>query len=203
MRGCHVTILEASVQSTSYCYSTSYTCTVPHIPAQYLVPIISCATCHHLSGATWPASRYRSHHQTTGQRRQSTVANNGGPPPDHRSTAADHRSTAADHRRTTGQRQRSTAGPSVNHRSTVVDRQSTVGSGRVMGPVKSGHGPGRDQIGSGFAIWHATWYHVLADVAADVAWRGYYPPAFRTHDLSIEILRNHMRPPALGSGLII
>ncbi|GJW23574.1 hypothetical protein Tco_0034196 [Tanacetum coccineum] len=36
------------------------------------------------------------------------------------------------------------------------------------------------------ATWQpsgTTWQHVAADVAADVAWRGYYPPAkFQTHD---------------------
>ncbi|GKE05563.1 hypothetical protein Tco_1397581, partial [Tanacetum coccineum] len=65
----HVIILEASLSE-------------PRTPAQYLVPIISCVTCHHLSGATWPASR----HRTTGQRWQT----NGG---QRWSTVEDHRST--------------------------------------------------------------------------------------------------------------
>ncbi|GKB74356.1 hypothetical protein Tco_0935768 [Tanacetum coccineum] len=114
--------------------------TVPRIPAQYLIQIISCAMCHHLSGATWPASRHWSDHRTTGQR-WSTATVNGG----------QRRSTAADHRRTT-------AGPPVNHQSTVVDRQSTGGSWL-------GLGPGLDRVGIG----SATWRHMSADVAADVA----------------------------------
>ncbi|GKE69304.1 hypothetical protein Tco_1527376, partial [Tanacetum coccineum] len=63
------------------------------------------ATCHLLSGATWPASRHRNHHRTTGQRQRPTVVNDdqpwrttSQPPPDHRST---------------------TAGPLVNHRQTT------------------------------------------------------------------------------------
>ncbi|GJY81137.1 hypothetical protein Tco_0493888 [Tanacetum coccineum] len=95
MRGCHVTILEASIQSTSYCYTVTGATTGPP------------------STTTGPSVNHR---RTTDQ-----------PPPDHRLKA--------------------------------VDRQSTVGS-------NGGHR-----------------CHVAADVAVDVAWRGYYPPAkFRTHD---------------------
>ncbi|GJU67092.1 hypothetical protein Tco_1253351 [Tanacetum coccineum] len=65
------------------------------------------ATCHHLSGATWPASChrrcYRSHCQTIGQRWSATV--NGG---QRRSTVADHREPP--YRRTTVRPPRTTAG---------------------------------------------------------------------------------------------
>ncbi|GKE40964.1 hypothetical protein Tco_1464369, partial [Tanacetum coccineum] len=112
-----------------------------------------------------------------GQRRQSTVTNDGqwrrttaGPPPDHRST--------------TGQR-RLTASQPVSH------GWVWSGSGRVLGRVRSGLGPGLDRVGSGSVTWHATWYHVSVDVAADVAWMGYYPPAFRTPDLLDRVLSNH------------
>ncbi|GKE58701.1 hypothetical protein Tco_1497886, partial [Tanacetum coccineum] len=92
-----------------------------------------------------------------------------------------------------GKRQRTTVGPPPDHRSTVVDRQSIARPGWVVGWSGSGLRPGLDRVGSGSATCHATWYHL----SADVAWRGYYPPAFRTHDLPFDILRNHMRPPAL------
>ncbi|GJZ01218.1 hypothetical protein Tco_0519179 [Tanacetum coccineum] len=49
------------------------------------------ATCHLLSGATWPASRYRSHHRTSGQRWPPTV--NGDC--QRWSTVADHQSTTS------------------------------------------------------------------------------------------------------------
>nr|GFA26799.1 hypothetical protein [Tanacetum cinerariifolium] len=65
--------------------------------------MISFATCHHLSGTTWPANCHRSHHQTTGQRRQMTVFNGG---KRRWSTAADGGQrwrTTVDHCRTTGQ----------------------------------------------------------------------------------------------------
>ncbi|GKD28715.1 hypothetical protein Tco_1239493, partial [Tanacetum coccineum] len=92
---------------------------------------------------------------TIGQR-WSTAAVKGG---QRRSTAAYHHRPPSDHRSTT-------AGPPVNHRLTAVDRQSTVGS-------NGGH---RCHVA-------AKWYHVATEVAADVAWRGYYPPAmFQTHD---------------------
>ncbi|GKE73437.1 hypothetical protein Tco_1535478 [Tanacetum coccineum] len=61
----HVIILEASLSEPR---------TEPRTPTQYLVPIISCATCHHLSGATWPASR----HWTTGHRQSTAAVNDGG-----------------------------------------------------------------------------------------------------------------------------
>ncbi|GKB61801.1 hypothetical protein Tco_0917987 [Tanacetum coccineum] len=91
------------------------------------------ATCHLLSGATWPASRHRSHYRTSGQRRRSTVATDGqrwrttGQPP------LDHQST--------------TTGPPVNHRRTTGQRWwptgSWAGSGRVLGRVWIGSGSGR------------------------------------------------------------
>ncbi|GJV78248.1 hypothetical protein Tco_1509832 [Tanacetum coccineum] len=110
----HVVILEASL-------SEPRIATIPRIPAQYLIPIISCATCHHLSGATWPASRHRSHHWTTGQR--------------HRANGGQWRRTTVgplpDHRRTTGQ-------PPVNG----DQRWWLTGSGRVLGRVGIGSGLG-------------------------------------------------------------
>ncbi|GKE96700.1 hypothetical protein Tco_1581555, partial [Tanacetum coccineum] len=80
----HVIILEASL-------SEPHIATVPRIPAKYLVPIISCATCHHLSGATWPASRHRSHHRPTTVNGDGPPFNDGGPPSDHRSMVVANR----------------------------------------------------------------------------------------------------------------
>ncbi|GKD93824.1 putative ribonuclease H-like domain-containing protein, partial [Tanacetum coccineum] len=96
--------------------STSY------LPSDILVPMISSATCHHLSGAMWPASRHWSHHRTTGQR-QSTVANDG------------------QHCQTTAGPPVNGVGPPLDHRSTLVDRQSTGGSwpglDRVLGRAEA------------------------------------------------------------------
>ncbi|GJX83028.1 putative reverse transcriptase domain-containing protein [Tanacetum coccineum] len=98
--------------------------------------MISCATCHSLSGATWPASRHRDHRRTTGQR-WSTDAVNGG---QGRSTPPDPRSTAADHRRTTTGQRWLTASQPVGH------GRVWIGSGQDLGQVRSGLGPG--QVGS-------------------------------------------------------
>ncbi|GKG16428.1 hypothetical protein Tco_0358751 [Tanacetum coccineum] len=120
--------------------------------------MISCSTCHHLSGATWPASRHRSHHRTTGQQ-WSTATVNGG---QRRSSAADHcrgpppvngGGPPSDHRWSTGQRWL-----------TVSQQPGLVGSWAGLDLVL-----GWVWIGSGSATWHATWYHVSADVAAAVA----------------------------------
>ncbi|GKF04884.1 hypothetical protein Tco_0035552, partial [Tanacetum coccineum] len=102
------------------------------------------ATCHHLSGATWHRHCSAADPSTAsgppvngGQRRQSMVVNGG------------------QRRRTTAQWWQSTmvngGGPPVNLRSTVVDGQSTGGPGQVLGWVRSGIGPGLDQVkfGSG------------------------------------------------------
>ncbi|GJY18267.1 hypothetical protein Tco_0389758, partial [Tanacetum coccineum] len=75
-----------------------------------------------------PPSDHRSTVVNSGSQRWPTAVNTAGPPPDHRSTVADHRST-------------------------VVDSQSTGGSwsglDRVLGLVRSGHGPGQDRVGPG------------------------------------------------------
>ncbi|GJX83419.1 hypothetical protein Tco_0332900 [Tanacetum coccineum] len=90
------------------------------------------ATCHLLSGATWPASRHRSHHRTFGQR-WSTVATDG---QRRRSTVADHQST--------------TTGPPINHHWTTCqpppDHRSTTAGPRVNDGGQLGHEPG--QVGS-------------------------------------------------------
>ncbi|GKC33248.1 hypothetical protein Tco_1040542 [Tanacetum coccineum] len=93
------------------------------------------ATCHLLSGATWPVSRHQSHCLTIGQRR-STVAVNGD---QRRSTMANHRLPSPDNRLTT-------VGVPPDYRSMVVDCQSTGGS----------------TVGSTGQI--ATWHHLAADV---------------------------------------
>ncbi|GJZ01140.1 hypothetical protein Tco_0519101 [Tanacetum coccineum] len=65
------------------------------------------ATCHHLSGATWPVSS----HRTTSQRR-SMMAFNGG---QRWSTVANHRRPSLDHRQTT-------TGPPPDNRWTTGQR---------------------------------------------------------------------------------
>ncbi|GKD53473.1 hypothetical protein Tco_1286860 [Tanacetum coccineum] len=132
------------------------------------------ATCHHLSGATWrkpysvtvgqPPPDHRSMVVNDGSQRWSTAVNTTRPPVN---GGSQRRWTTVDHRRTTGQRWRSTTvnggrpplttvGPPVNQR---VMAGYWVGSGRVMGQVKSGHGPGRIGSGSGLprgTTWQLT-----------------------------------------------
>ncbi|GKE10029.1 hypothetical protein Tco_1413580 [Tanacetum coccineum] len=105
---------------------------------------------------------------TTGQWWSTAVVNGG-----------QRRSTVADHRRTI-------AGPLPDHRRTTCQRWLTASQLVSLGPgqVRSWAGSGRDlgRVGSG----SATWCHVSADVAADVAWRGLYPSCMnRTLDLLV------------------
>ncbi|GKF28033.1 hypothetical protein Tco_0094375, partial [Tanacetum coccineum] len=74
----------------------------------------------------------------------------------------------------------------------AVDCQSTGESWLGLGRVSSGLGSGLDRAGS--ATWHAMWCHV----STDVAWRGFYPPAFRTQDLYDRVLSLHKKPTALA-----
>ncbi|GKG23950.1 hypothetical protein Tco_0391986, partial [Tanacetum coccineum] len=102
------------------------------------------ATCHLLSGATWPASCHRNHHQTIGQW-WSTATIDGG---QRRSTVADHRST--------------TAGPPINHRRTTGQRRLTASqqSGQMVATAATWHATS--------ANWVPVAY-VAATSAVDVA----------------------------------
>ncbi|GJU94469.1 retrovirus-related pol polyprotein from transposon TNT 1-94 [Tanacetum coccineum] len=136
----HVIILEASLSEPH---------TEPRTPAQYLIPIISCATCHLLGGVSGlPAviGATTGPSVNDGQRWRTTV--NGG--------------------------QRQSAELLVNHRSTIVDRQSTTGQqpglDRVLGWV---------WIGSGLGPPHGMPRGTTCQLTWQLTWRGGDKPSCR------------------------